>query len=91
MNVRKGSSKRWQEAVSAINPERTPGLAELREQDSSLKPVLLLTTLLFLLIAPAPDARDIAEMSANFLVVKHQSGLMAAEEPSLLTQDNPQE
>lgn len=69
-------------AVSAGNPERNPGSAELWEQDSSFKPILLLTTLLFLLIAPAPDARDIAEISANFLVVESQQGLMAAEEPT---------
>ena len=73
---------RWQVAVSAGNPERNPGSAELRGQDSSLKPILLLTALLFLIMAPAPDARDIAEMSANFLVVKSQQGLMAAEEPA---------
>lgn len=72
---------RWQVAVSAGNPERNPGSAELRGQESSLKPVLLLTALLFLIMAPAPDARDIAEMSANFLIVKNPQGLMAAEEP----------
>jgi len=72
---------RWQVAVSAGNPERNPGSAELRGQESSLKPILLLTTLLFLIMAPAPDARDIAEMSANFLVIKSQQGLMAAEDP----------
>lgn len=82
MNVRKGSSKRWQVAVSAGNPERNPGSAELRGQDNSLKPVLLLTALLFLIMAPAPDAKDIAEMSGNFLIVKSPQGLMAAEESS---------
>ena len=47
----------------------------------SLKPTLILTTLLFLLVAPAPDSRDLAEMTANFLVVDNHSGLMAAAEP----------
>lgn len=87
MNARKGSSSRWQVAVSAGNPERNPGSAELCEQESSLKPILLLTALLFLLIAPAPDSRDIAEMSANFLVVKNHQGLMAAEEPTGNTEE----
>ena len=82
MNARKGSSSRWQVAVSAGNPERIPGSAELCGQDSSLKPILLLTALLFLIMAPAPDASDIAEMSANFLIVKSPQGLMAAEEVS---------
>ncbi len=78
---------RWQVAVSAGNPERNPGSAELRGQDSPLKPILLLTALLFLIMAPAPDAKDIAEMSANFLIVKNQQGLMAAEEPSETTEE----
>lgn len=78
---------RWQVAVSAGNPERNPGSAELCGQDSSLKPILLLTALLFLIMAPAPDASDIAEMSANFLVVKNTQGLMAAEETSEPTEE----
>jgi len=87
MNARKGSSKRWQVAVSAGNPERNPGSAELCGQESSLKPTLLLTALLFLIMAPAPDARDIAEISANFLIVKAPQGLMAAEETSQTAED----
>lgn len=50
-------------------------------QRGSLKPTLILATLLFLLVAPAPDSRDFAEMTANFLVVDNHSGLMAAAEP----------
>jgi hypothetical protein len=46
-----------------------------------LKPTLILTTLLFLSIAPEPDSRDIAEMSANFLVLANHSALMASSEP----------
>ena len=62
----------------------TAGKAEMEQmyiQKGSLKPTLILTTLLFLLIAPAPDSRDIAEMSGNFLVADSQSGLMASPEP----------
>ncbi len=49
-------------------------------QDSMLKPTLILATLLFLIVAPAPDSRDIAEMTADFLVPSNHSVLMAAEE-----------
>ena len=34
----------------------------------TLKPTLILTTLLFLMAAPEPDSRDIAEFTANFIV-----------------------
>ena len=50
-------------------------------QNGLLKPTLILTTLLFLSIAPEPDSRDIAEMSANFLVLANHSALMASSEP----------
>lgn len=50
-------------------------------QRSMLKPTLVLTTLLFLLVAPAPDSNDFAEMTANFLVPQQNSGLMASDEP----------
>jgi hypothetical protein len=49
-------------------------------QRDMLKPTLILTTLLFLLVAPAPDSNDIAEMTANFLVADNHSGLMASAE-----------
>jgi len=45
-----------------------------------LKPIVILTTLLFLLVAPAPDSKDIAEISANFLVLNNQPGLLASSE-----------
>ncbi|MGB5292719.1 MAG: hypothetical protein WBN41_14855 [Lysobacterales bacterium] len=48
-------------------------------QGGMLKSTLILTTLLFLSIAPEPDSRDIADMSANFLVTATETGLMAAE------------
>lgn len=50
-------------------------------QRDMLKPTLILTTLLFLLVAPAPDSNDIAEMTANFLVMDNHSGLMASSRP----------
>jgi hypothetical protein len=50
-------------------------------QSGLLKPTLVLTTLLFLLVAPAPDSRDLAEMTGNFLIVDNNSGLMAAAKP----------
>jgi len=46
-----------------------------------LKPTMILTTLLFLILAPAPDSRDIAEMTANFLVPTSQSVLLASDKP----------
>lgn len=48
-------------------------------QGGMLKSTLILTTLLFLSIAPEPDSRDIAELSANFLVPATETGLMAAD------------
>ena len=45
-----------------------------------LKPIVILTTLLFLLVAPAPDSKDIAEISANFLMLNNQPGLLASSE-----------
>ena len=44
-----------------------------------LKSTLLLTTFLFLIIAPEPDAADIADITANLIVPQHQAVLMAAE------------
>lgn len=46
-----------------------------------LKPTLILSILLFLLAAPAPDSQDIAEMSANFLILGDNMGLLASEAP----------
>lgn len=44
------------------------------------KPIMILTTLLFLLVAPAPDSQDIAEITANFLVLDNQPGLLASDD-----------
>ena len=50
-------------------------------QRGILKPTLILTTLLFLLVAPVPDSRDIADMTANFMVPNDHYGLLASAEP----------
>ena len=49
------------------------------QDDSMLKQMLILTTLLFLMFAPAPDSRDIVEMTANFLVPANYSVLLASD------------
>ena len=49
------------------------------QDDSMLKPTLILTTLVFLIFAPVPDSRDIAELTANFLVPTSHSVLLASE------------
>ena len=38
------------------------------------KQTLLLATAIFLMIAPAPDPHDIAEITVNFLVAANDSG-----------------
>jgi hypothetical protein len=90
MNVVKGILSRWQVASPTANPEGIAGLGVSCEQDSSLKPILLLTSLLFLLAAPAPDARDIADMSANFLIAENHQGLMASETPTKTVEEDIQ-
>lgn len=49
---------------------------ELRDM---LKPTLLLATAIFLITAPAPDADDIAEMTAGFVVPDAHASLLADE------------
>jgi hypothetical protein len=44
-----------------------------------LKSILLLTILIFLIMAPEPDAKDIADMTANLIVADHDTALMAAD------------
>ncbi len=61
-----------------------------RRNESMIKPTLILATLLFLIIAPEPDSRDIAEMSANFFVPENHSVLLASTEPSKGFQENLQ-
>jgi hypothetical protein len=44
-----------------------------------MKSTVLLTTAIFLISAPSPDSKAIAEISAGFLSPSSESGLMAAE------------
>jgi hypothetical protein len=44
-----------------------------------MKSTMLLATGLFLISAPAPDADDIAEMTANFIVPNRVSGSLTAD------------
>ena len=46
-----------------------------------LKETLILTALIFLMFAPAPNSRDIAEMTGNFLVPTNHSVLLASDKP----------
>ena len=45
-----------------------------------MKSTLLLATGLFLVSAPAPDAQDVAEMTANFIVPRHVAGTLVSDE-----------
>ena len=56
-----------------------------------LKPTLVLSTLLFLLVAPAPDSHDFAEMTGNFLLANSNSGLMAAAKPIQAAEEEEQQ
>jgi len=56
---------------------------------STLKPTVLLATMLFLVIAPQPDASDIAEMTANFIVPDQQAALMASDELAIPVHEEP--
>lgn len=44
-----------------------------------IKSTLLLATALFLISAPQPDSRTIAEMTGNFIVPTDERALLAAE------------
>lgn len=44
-----------------------------------MKSQALLTIALFLVSAPAPDSRDIAELTSKFIVPENQPGLSASE------------
>lgn len=46
-----------------------------------LKPTLLLALAFFMATAPNPDSKVIAEMTANFIVPKHDYPLQASELP----------
>ena len=44
-----------------------------------MKATILLTTMLFLFSAPAPDSKSISEFSGGFFADTNEHGLMAAE------------
>ena len=44
-----------------------------------MKPIILMTTALFLLSAPWPDAKTINDLSAGFLSNTQEHGLLAAQ------------
>lgn len=52
-----------------------------------MKSHVLLTTALFLICAPAPDGRDIAELTSNFIVPENNPGLSASEPISSVTRE----
>lgn len=81
MDGRKGFSQRLHGMEPRIHTIGKPAKDSQHSHGGMLKPTLILTTLLFLLVAPAPDSRDFAEMSANFLITDNHSGLMASSEP----------
>ena len=80
-NTRKGFSQGLQGMEPRIQPIGKPEKDFRHGGASMLKQTLILTSLLFLLAAPAPDSRDFAEMSANFLIPNNHSGLLASTEP----------
>ena len=81
MDGRKGFSQRLQVMEPRILPTGKPEKDFRHSRASMLKPTLILTSLIFLLVAPAPDSRDFAEMSANFLIPDNDFGLLASTEP----------
>ena len=52
-----------------------------------MKPTLLLATAIFLMVAPAPDARDITEMTAGFIVPDQQVNLLADDQAPVREQN----
>lgn len=87
MDTRKGFSQGSQGMEPRIQPIGKPEKDFRHGGGSMLKQTLILTTLLFLLVAPAPDSSDFAEMTANFLIPDNNSGLMASTEPVISKQE----
>ena len=52
---------------------------KLYREVPEMKSTILLAVALFLISAPEPDAKDIAEMTSNFIVPRESSKLMAYE------------
>lgn len=65
---------------SKRKPATEPRPASQAADHSLLKPTLVLTTLLFLIVAPEPDSQDIAALTANFLAPQNNSALLASTE-----------
>lgn len=53
-----------------------------------MKSTILLTTALFLAVAPSPDSKALSEISGGFLTITGHSGLMAAESSLISTNDS---
>lgn len=51
----------------------------MNEYREMLKPTLVLAAAIFMMMAPAPDARDITEMTAGFIVPDAHASLLADE------------
>jgi hypothetical protein len=73
------SQKAGQESA-CDNTARSSRMDNIDSTRGMLKPTLILTTLLFLITAPEPDAQDIAEITANFIVADKHSVLLASTE-----------
>jgi len=56
----------------------------------NIKPTLLLAAALFLMSAPEPDSRAVAEMTRNFIVPTDERALQAAElDPQARAAESP--
>lgn len=53
-----------------------------------MKSHVMLTTALFLALAPAPDSGDIADLTSNFIVPKHHPELSAGDLPPPMDSEN---
>lgn len=49
----------------------------MSEYRDMLKPTLLLAAVIFLMMAPAPDAQDISDMTEGFIVGEAHPSLLA--------------
>lgn len=49
------------------------------EYRDMLKPTLVVAAAIFMLMAPAPDARDLTELTAGFIVPEAHAALLADE------------
>lgn len=82
MNRENGCSLDSQALYSVCNTGKDARPDARDSEKPVLKPVLILTTLLFLIVAPEPDSKDIAELTANFIVPENHSVLLASTKQS---------